>query len=346
MGSMHRIRIAKEIKEDIIDLVKECKGKGISETRICELLHLSPGRLRNWKRRADLEDRRPGPENAPHALLEEEKEAIRKLAKSEYFADDSHRILAIKAMDSELVSASPSSFYRQMREEGLTTARRARKRGNIQKPERDELESPNKRWCWDISYLKTFVKGIFLYLYVVLDEFSRKVLAWRVSWTMTHQEGMELIDDALLNENLTKEQIELLSLYNDRGVQMKAKNFQKMLKDLGIHQVFSRPRTPNDNPFVESSFSIIKGEPEYPGYFVDAEEAGRYFESYFKEYNTERLHGGIGYVTPEQKHNGLAERILEERRKKAKIARSNRLTANRKLKKRLTRNEKTVRLSA
>ena len=345
---MHKIRIAKDIKEDIIDLIKECKYKGMPEKRVCELLNLSPRRVLNWKKRVDLEDRRPGPENAPHALLEHEKEIIRELAKNKNFADDSHRILAVKAMDMGLVSASSSSFYRQMRQEGLTTARRAVKRGNTQKPVREELESPNKRWCWDISYLKTLVTGIFLYLYVVLDEYSRKVVAWRVSWSMTHQEGMELIDDALLDENLSKEQIEMLSLYNDRGVQMKAKNFRKMLKDLGIHQVFSRPRTPNDNPFVESSFSIIKGDPEYPGYFVDAEEARRYFESYFKEYNNERLHGGIGYVTPEQKHNGLAEKILEERRKKVEKARLSRLTVNRRkrVKKCLTKNKKSIRLSA
>ena len=104
--------------------------------------------------------------------------------------------------------------------------------------------------------------------------------------------------------------------------------------------------TPNDNPFVESSFSIIKGNPEYPGNFVDVEEGKCYFGNYFKEYNTEKLHGGIGYVTPEQKHNGLAEKILEERRKKKKKARIKRLTANRikYTKSCLTRNEKSVKL--
>lgn len=344
---MYKTWIKKEIKKDIINLLKECKDKGSSESRVCELLQLSPRRVRNWKKRPHLADHQPGPENAPHALLEEEKAIIRNLAKDNEFIDDSHRILAVKAMDKGLVSASPSSFYRQMRQEGLTTARRTNKRGkNLQKPERDKLEAPNKRWCWDISYLKTLVKGIFLYLYVVLDEYSRKVVAWRVSWTMKHQEGMELVDDALMNEKLLKEQIEALCLYNDRGAQMKAKNFQKMLKDLGIHQVFSRPRTPNDNPYVESSFSIIKGSPEYPGYFIDDEEAKKYFENYFREYNTKRLHGGIGYVTPEQKHNGLAEKIYEERKEKIQGARKYRITSNKCNKRHLTKNDKGVRLSA
>lgn len=329
-----------------MELINECKAKGKAEMEVCKLLMLSPRRVRNWKKRPHIEDRRPGPVNAPHALLEREKAIIRELAKNNDFADDSHRILAVKAMDKGLVSASPSSFYRQMRQEGLTTARRIKKRSNRQKPERKELNGPNQRWCWDISYIKTLVKGIFIFLYVVLDEYSRKVVAFRVSWRLLHQEGMELIDDAVIKENLMKKQIEVLSLYNDRGVQMKAKQFQKMLKDLGIQQVFSRPRTPNDNPYVESAFSVVKGCSDYPVYFTDVEEAGKYFDNYFRVYNTERLHGGIGYVTPEQKHNGLAEKILDERRKKKANARINRLTANKNSNNCLTKRNKAVRFNA
>jgi transposase InsO family protein len=95
---------------------------------------------------------------------------------------------------------------------------------------------------------------------VVLDEYSRKAIAWRISWNLKHQEGMELIDDAITREGLSPEQIEQISLHNDRGVQMKARGFKKMLMDLGIEQKFSRPRTPNDNPYIESAFSGSKRE--------------------------------------------------------------------------------------
>jgi transposase InsO family protein len=61
---------------------------------------------------------------------------------------------------------------------------------------------------------------------VVLDEYSRKVLAWRISWNLKHQEGMELIDDAINREGLSAEQIEQIILHNDRGVQMKAISFK------------------------------------------------------------------------------------------------------------------------
>jgi transposase InsO family protein len=328
-------------------LLKEAKEKGISEQKSCELLQIGPRRIRGWKSRPTLENGKPGPTVALHALLEEEKEQIIKLATDNRYIDDSHRILAVKASDAGVVQASASSFYRLMRKHDLTTARKNnRSNGNSQKPEREELNEPNKRWCWDISYLKTNVKGIFLYLYAVLDEYSRKVVAWRISWYLNHQEGKELIDDALNREGLTAEQIEQLILHNDRGVQMKAKGFKQMLKDLGMEQKFSRPRTPNDNPYIESAFSIVKGSPSYPLYFLDDGEAIAYFTSYFHYYNNERLHGRIGYVTPEQKHSGLSDKIIAEREKRKKEARTIRITHNKNNKNNLTEKNKCGMLSA
>ena len=115
---------------------------------------------------------------------------------------------------------------------------------------------------------------------------------------------------ALRRKDLTPEQIAILALFNDRGTQMKAKPFKKFLEDLGISQKFARPRTPNDNPFVESLFATTKGAPEYPENFTDDVEAITYFTAYFDFYNNVRLHGEIGYVTPVQRHRGEDKAIL------------------------------------
>ena len=99
-----------------------------------------------------------------------------------------------------------------------------------------------------------------------------------------------------------------------------------MLIDLGIEQTFARRRTPNDNPYVESLFSTIKTSPVYPGWFPydDAAVVQRYFDQYFKWYNTEHYHSRIGYVTPVQKHTGQAERIIAERKKQLTAQREER----------------------
>ena len=98
---------------------------------------------------------------------------------------------------------------------------------------------------------------------------------------------------------------------------MKAKEVQQMFKDLGLTQLFTRPRTLDDNPFVEALFAAVKTTPTYPGWFPsnDATVVARYFERYFTWYDHEHHHSRIGYVTPFQKHTGQAEAILLQRKK-------------------------------
>lgn len=80
---------------------------------------------------------------------------------------------------------------------------------------------------------------------------------------------------------------------NDRGRQMKAKAIQRLCGDHGMPPLFSRPRKPNDNPFIESAFSKAKRALEYPGRFLDDCEAVTYFTQYFNWYDTEHYHSGL-----------------------------------------------------
>ena len=64
------------MKQEILSTTQKGKEKGFTEKRVCELLQISPRRVRTWKVKEDLEDKKPGPINASHALLEEEREAI------------------------------------------------------------------------------------------------------------------------------------------------------------------------------------------------------------------------------------------------------------------------------
>lgn len=89
---------------------------------------------------------------------------------------------------------------------------------------RKELTGPNQRWCWDISYLPTEEKGLFLYRYLLLDEYSRKAINWLISWEQSAREATELLDGGMLNENvLDLPEDDRPEVVNDRGRQMKAK---------------------------------------------------------------------------------------------------------------------------
>ena len=314
-----------------MEVIVEGKAQGISRRRTCRLLQIEERRVRHWFSKPALADTKPGPVHAPHALLPEERTTILAIAKDEKYVDESHRVLTAKCVDSGSIAVSASTVYRVMKTEGLTTDRtgRSHRNGNSRKPDRPELTGPNQRWCWDISYLRTLVPGTFLYLYALLDEYSRKVVAFRISWRLINEEGKELIEEGIEREGLTPEQIAILTLFNDRGTQMKAKPFKKFLEDLGISQKFARPRTPNDNPFVESLFATTKGAPEYPDAFVDDVEAITYFTAFFDFYNNVRLHGAIGYVTPAQRHRGEDRGILALRSDRLAEARKMRLQRNR-----------------
>jgi len=83
-------------KNEILALIQLGKKKGITELRMCLFLQISSRRVRAWKKRASLVDKKPGPSKALHALLPEEKKAILAIAQDEKYSDDSHRILTIK----------------------------------------------------------------------------------------------------------------------------------------------------------------------------------------------------------------------------------------------------------
>jgi len=321
------------MKTAIISVIDEAVTKGVPQWRACELVQIDVRRVQRWYGRdGRLDDIAPGPLHAPHALLDHERKAILEMALDEKYVDDSHRILTAKAADKGLFYVSASTVYNVMRQENLTADRcnRSHGSGRSTKPDRPELTGPNQRWCWDISYCRTRVKGIFLYLFVMLDEYSRKVVAWRISWNITYKEAMELLQEGLENEMLIDVDVRLPDLINDRGTQMKAKAFMKMCTTLGINQKFARPRTPNDNPFIESFFSIAKGHQAYPECFTDDIEAIVWFTEFFTFYNTERYHGKIDFVTPVQKHTGKDKQIIERRVEGNNLARMARLKENRK----------------
>ena len=320
MGEIKGQWLEEEQKVEILAMIERAKEKSISMTRVCALLMISRRRVvrwrRKWNRGKSLGNLKPGPKEPLHKLLPVERESVLQMATKKEYADLSHRILAVTAWDLGVFFVSFSSVYRIMRSANLMSMRGVQRphNGRSVPPVRKELTGPNQRWCWDISYLPTYEKGIFLYLYLLLDEYSRKALSWLISWHQTAQEAQRLLECGLINENiLDLPEDQRPEVINDRGCQMKAKPIKRMFEDHHMPQLFARPRTPNDNPFVESLFGNIKTAPQYPGRFLDRDHGIQYFDRYFPWYNTEHYHSGIEYVTPQQCHQGLRESIVARR---------------------------------
>ncbi len=336
MGEISGRWLDEPLKADILVMVEEATERGVSITRACALFMIARRRVVRWRKARDtgkgLKNHKPGPKKPVHRLLPAERTAVVQMAGKEEYGDLSHRILAVTAWDQGLFFVSFSTVYRILRSANLTSMRglQGPHNGRSLPPVRKELTGPNQRWCWDISYLPTYQKGIFLYLYLLLDEYSRKALSWLVSWHQTTQEAHALIEEALISENiLDLPEDERPVVINDRGCQMKAKPIKRMFEDHHMPQLFARPRTPNDNPFIESLFGTIKRAPQYPGRFLDQEDARQYFSRYIRWYNVEHYHSRIGYVTPDQCHRGLRDTIVSLRNQKLQQQRQLRKEVNR-----------------
>ena len=313
--------LSQDQKLEILMINAQAQEKGFPATRTCEIWEIKRRRVVRWRTKMKdghgLRNRKPGPKAPVHKLLPEERQTVLNMAIKEEFADLSHRILAVTAWDLRIFFVSFSSVYRILVSANLMSMRghHGRHNGRSIPPVRKELSGPNQRWCWDISYLLTYEKGLYLYLYLLLDEYSRKAIAWRISWYQTAKEARYLLEQGLINENiLDLPEDQRPEIINDRGRQMKAKPIKRMFEDHHMPQLFARPRTPNDNPFIESMFSTVKVAPQYPGRFLDMEQALEYFNRYLPWYNSKHLHSGIDYVTPDQCHLGLREKIVARRK--------------------------------
>jgi len=345
--------LKEQTKLAILTVIESSQHQGVSARRSCSLLRIEHRRVVRWQRQArqgqSLANLRPGAKDPWHRVLPEEIDQIVTLAQSQEYVDLSHRILAVTAWDQGLFQASFSTVYRVLKERNLMTARGpgGAHNGHSKAPVRKDLTGPNQRWCWDISYLMTGQKGEYLYLYLLLDEWSRKVIQWRIAWHQTAEESRRLLAGGLTEQNiLDLPEDQRPEVINDRGRQMKAKPIQRLCDEHGLPQLFARPRTPNDNPFIESAFSTVKRAPEYPGRFLDDAQAHEYFSHYFTWYDTEHYHSGIDYVTPQQAHDGLRPGIVEQRRVKKLAQRRRRREENQKQKTGAGKTNKTTTMPA
>jgi putative transposase len=159
----------------------------------------------------------------------------------------------------------------------------------------------NQVWSWDVSLLPTLTKGIFVYLYAVIDVYSRKIVGWMVADCESKENAEKLIRETCHREKVEQHQ---LTIHADRGAIMKAKNVGDLFAKLGVTRSHSRPRVSNDNPFSESLFKTFKYRHDYPLCFASLRAARRWVAKFVQWYNHEHHHSGIAYFHPNQVHDG------------------------------------------
>ena len=215
--------------------------------------------------------------------------------------------------DEGIYLASESTFYRILHEEKMQNHRgRSQEPGKHAKPTSYCATAPNQVWTWDITYLNGPVKGLFFYLYLIVDLFSRDIVGWEVWEEESAEHASELIRRACLAQGrLTTRP---LVLHSDNGSPMKGSTMLETLYALGITPSNSRPRVSNDNPYSESLFKTLKYRPNYhPKGFENINEARMWCRHFVKWYRFEHHHSGIKFLTSAERHAGKSEEILSKR---------------------------------
>jgi len=290
---------------------------------VCKVLGLTARTVQRW-RRDGLHDRRPGarrPRPANALSLEERETALAVLC-SPQWCDFSPKQVVPRLADEGTYIASESTLYRLLREERLLAHRAASRPAKRRGPHRHVATAPNEVWTWDITYLPSTVRGQFFYLYLVVDLFSRKTVAWQVHAHEDSEHAAALITEACLREGVRRQQ---LILHSDNGPPMKGSTMLATLHRLGVTPSFSRPRVSNDNPYSESLFRTVKYRPWYPEQpFACLAESRAWVERFVAWYNHEHRHSAIRFVTPHQRHVGDDHQLLARRDAVYRAARDHR----------------------
>jgi putative transposase len=300
-----------------ITLIQEAVINGAREDRACEELGISQRTLQRW--RSDLtplEDqrpvvKRPTPKNK---LSEDERETIVKTVNQPEFKSLPPSQIVPRLADEGVYIASESTMYRVLKEKDMQ-----HHRGRSKKPHAKPIAThcatgPNQVWMWDITWLPGPAKGIYFHLYLILDLYSRKIVAWDIWLEESAENASLLVRRGMLSEQRISHHQPLV-LHSDNGSPMKGASLLETLYHLGITPSRSRPRVSNDNPYAESIFRTCKYRPDYPSKgFSDLTAARIWVLSFVHWYNKEHRHSGLNFLTPNQRHDGSTEQIFEQRR--------------------------------
>ena len=263
-----------------------------------------------------MDGRKGAPKRVANKLSEAEQALVVKTAGEKRFMDlTPHEIVPILAEEGRYL-ASESSFYRCLRLFKFVKP----KKKILRQVQAIELkaERPHQLWSWDITYLKTFIRGRFFFLYLIVDIFSRFIMGWEIHESEEAKAAREFVDRVCREHGIERD---TLILHSDNGGPMKNGTMLATLQRLGVVGSFSRPNVSNDNAFSESLFKTLKYTAGYPVQFESIEEARNWVSRFVKWYNTEHRHSGIGYVTPEQRYLGLDKAILVNRKAAFEAAR-------------------------
>lgn len=180
-----------------------------------------------------------------------------------------------------------------------------------------ELTSSNQVWVSDITYLETDLDG-FIYLHLVTDAYSKKILGWNLSPTLHAEYTLSALRMALRSSNTS---LAGLIHHSDRGCQYCSDKYVKLLQDNSISISMTQSGDPRDNAIAERVNGILKNEWFNHDHFRDLLEAQRRVSHVINIYNNQRPHLSLNYQTPSEVHElqGKQKRVWKNYYYKSRV---------------------------
>ena len=300
-----------DVRDEVVDYVRCWSDRtGIKVMKMIRWIGIPRSKYYDWRCRYGKVNEHNAWIPRDFWLADWEKQAI-----ITYYHDhplEGYRRLTYMMMDDDIVAVSPGSVYRVLSRAGLLSHwnRKASKKGNgFQQP----LQAHEHRHI-DISYIN--ICGTFYYLCSILDGFSRYIVHWEIRESMTEADVEIILQRA--REAFPDASPRMIS---DNGPQFISKDFKEFIRISGMTHVKTSPYYPQSNGKLERYHKTIKGtciRVKTPLSLADARDI---VADFVDHYNTERLHSGVGYITPKDKLEGRAEAILAGREAKLAAAR-------------------------
>ena len=340
-------RLDGDTKERLLKLVDDAVTAGWPHCRACDVLEIADDRVHRWRARlrvhGTLVDRAPGG-NPVHRLLAWEEQAILDLIEEWGVIDRSHRKLAHRGSYTGKVFVSPSSVLRVAAKHEVSLP------GEPPRPPRPARTLPeipwerNRIWIWDASHFERCKRVT----YAIVDVVTRYWIGYLLTSEMTSTQVQLLFAHALEDQRLIDPTTGVLLgadgkplerdddagptlvAWSDNGPEMTSVDTRQFMALMAIAQHHGRPGTPTDQAHIESFFSHLKADWPHLTQIRDPAVLDAELARVRIEYNTVRLHAGIGYVTPDDEHHGRGPAIRRARAAGLKRAHQERVKHNRK----------------